>query len=139
MNDYFFAKFTDNNNKDIQGFELRCGNEHLDSFSYNTDQISHFDLVKKKKEFFNFICSKYTDIDRRRLLMVFAYTDDDMLEYYKSEYPIKELQKSGNWYIKDCPKRTERYYKKLTVDEKMFIDIALQKFRERFGYEVSLY
>jgi len=31
-----------------------------------------------------------------RLLMIFAYTDDDMLEYYKSEYPIKELQKSGN-------------------------------------------
>ncbi len=74
-----------------------------------------------------------------RLLMIFAYTDDDMLEYYKSEYPIKELQKSGNQYIKNCPKRTERYYKKLTVDEKMFIDIALQKFRERFGYEVSLY
>ena len=70
------------------------------------------------------------------LLMIFAYTDDDMLEYYKSEYPIKELQKSGNWYIKDCPKRTKRYYKKLAVNEKMFIDVALQKFRERFGYRI---
>ena len=42
-----------------------------------------------------------------------------MLEYYKEQYPIEEKQ-VGNWIYKDCPKRTEKYYKKLTVDEKMF-------------------
>ena len=136
MYNYYFSRLS-NENKNIQGYELKRGNEHLETLSYNIEEIAHTDLARKKKEFFNFICSKYNDIDRRSLLMIFAYCDDDMLEYYKSEYPIKELKTSGNWYIKDCPKRTERYYKKLTADEKMFVEVALQKFRSRFGYKVS--
>lgn len=137
MYNYCFSKIINKNNNNEQGYELRRGDEHLETLLYDIDKISHKELVQKKKEFFNFICSKYTDIDRRSLLMIFAYTDDDMLEYYKSDYPIKDLKTSGNWVIKDCPKRTERYYKKLTEDEKMFVEIALQKFRNRFGYKVS--
>ena len=57
-----------------------------------------------------------------------------MLEYYKEQYPIEEKQ-VGNRIYKDCPKRTEKYYKKLTVDEKMFIDVSLAKLRTRFGYK----
>ena len=137
MCNYYFSKITNKNNNNEQGYELRRGDEHLETLLYDIDKISHKELVQKKKEFFNFICSKYTDIDRRSLLMIFAYNDDDMLEYYKSDYPIKDLKTSGNWVIKDCPKRTERYYKKLTYDEKIFVEIALQKFRNRFGYKVS--
>lgn len=48
-----------------------------------------------------------------------------MLEYYKVQYPIEDKQ-VGNWIYKDCPKRTEKYYKKLTVDEKMFIEVAFR-------------
>lgn len=136
MSKYYFSRITNKNNPNEQGYELKCGNTHLETVLYNIDKISHKDLAKKKKEFFNFICSKYTDIERRPLLMIFAYLDDDMLEYYKSEYPIKELKRIGNWQLQDCPKRTEKYYKKLTQDEKMFIDVALAKFRDRFGYKV---
>ena len=57
-----------------------------------------------------------------------------MLEYYKEQYPIEE-KTVGKWIYKDCPKRTEKYNKKLTKDEKIFIDIALNKFRNRFGYK----
>lgn len=113
----------------------------MEKFSFDGFCLGHLKvnsiLREKRLVFFNFICSKYTDIDRRSLLMIFAYNDDDMLEYYKEDYPIKELKTSGNWVIKDCPKRTERYYKKLTHDEKKFVEVALQKFRERFGYKVS--
>lgn len=137
MYDYHFYQIRSKNNNDEQGYELRRGNEHLETLLYNIDRISIKELKQKKMEFFNFICSKYKDIDRKNLLMIFAYIDDDMLEYYKSEYPIKELKKSGNWVIKDCPKRTERYYKKLTEDEKVFVEVSLQKFRERFGYKVA--
>lgn len=137
MQNYHFYQIRNKNNNDEQGYELRRGEEHLETLLYNIDDISAKELKQKKMEFFNFICSKYTDIDRKNLLMIFAYVDDDMLEYYKSEYPIKELKRSGNWLIKDCPKRTERYYKKLTEDEKIFIEIALQKFRQRFGYKVD--
>lgn len=69
--------------------------------------------------------------------MLFAYMDDDKLDYYKSEYPIKE-KKVGQWVHRGCPQRTKRYYRKLTVDEKMFIDVALQKFRKRLGYNIDL-
>ena len=138
MYNYYFYQIRNKNNNDEQGYELRRDKEHLETLLYNIDNISAKELKQKKMEFFNFICSKYTDIDRKNLLMIFAYVDDDMLEYYKSEYPIKELKKSGNWVIKDCPKRTERYYKKLTEDEKVFVEVALQKFRQRFGYKVDI-
>ena len=138
MHNYNFSQIRNKNNNDEQGYALMRGDEQLETLFYNIDTISAKDLKQKKMEFFNFICSKYTDIDRRNLLMIFAYVDDDMLEYYKSEYPIKELKRSGNWVMKDCPKRTERYYKKLTVDEKVFIEVALQKFRQRFGYKVEI-
>lgn len=137
MQNYHFYQIRNKNNNDEQGYELRRGNKHLETLLYNIDRTSIKELKQKKMEFFNFICSKYTDIDRKNLLMIFAYIDDDMLEYYKSEYPIKELKKSGNWVIRDCPKRTERYYKKLTEDEKIFVEVSLQKFRERFGYKVA--
>ncbi|MBR1618592.1 hypothetical protein IJ674_01705 [bacterium] len=138
MYNYYFYQIRNKNNNDEQGYELRRDKEHLETLLYNIDNISAKELKQKKMEFFNFICSKYTDIDRKNLLMIFAYVDDDMLEYYKSEYPIKELKKSGNWVIKDCPKRTERYYKKLTEDKKVFVEVALQKFRQRFGYKVDI-
>ena len=134
INKTYIGKY-EKNGKLIPG--IWCGEEHLETLLYNIDNISAKELKQKKMNFFNFICSKYIDIDRKNLLMIFAYVDDDMLEYYKSEYPIKELKRSGNWLIKDCPKRTERYYKKLTEDEKVFIEIALQKFRHRFGYKVD--
>lgn len=134
---YYFAEIRNENERDKRCFEFRDGIETLEILSYDIDKISVADAKQKKREFFNFICSKYNDVNRRDLLMLFAYMDDDMLEYYKEQYPIKELQKSGNWLIKDCPKRTERYYKKLTVDEKMFIEHSLQQFRNRFGYKVA--
>lgn len=130
----YFVQFQEKDNKDIHGYKLLLDNKELEILLYDIDKISHKDLIQKKKEFFNFICNKYQDVDRRSLLLIFAYVDDDMLEYYKVQYPIEEKQ-VGNWIYKDCPKRTEKYYKKLTVDEKMFIEVALAKFRTRFGYK----
>ena len=69
--------------------------------------------------------------------MIFAYIDNDMLEYYKEQYPIEE-KAVGKWIYKDCPKRTEKYNRKLTKDEKLFIDVALAKFRSMFGYRVAV-
>ena len=137
MNNYQFIHFQSKNNKDLQGYKLVRGNEELETLEYDIDKISYKELKQRKKEFFNFICSKYQDIERQPLLMIFAYVDDDMLEYYKEQYPIEE-KKVGKWILKDCPKRTEKYYKKITLDEKMFIDVALAKFRERFGYKVAI-
>ena len=57
-----------------------------------------------------------------------------MLEYYKHEYPIIE-KRVGRWIQKNCPIRRERYNKRLTEDEKVFVEIALTKFRARFGYK----
>ena len=92
MFDYSFVQMTNKDNKDIQGYELRCDDEPVETFLYNADKISAKELAQKKKEFFNFICSKYSDdIDRQSFLMIFAYTDDDMLEYYKEQYPIQNL------------------------------------------------
>lgn len=132
MYNYHFYQIKNKNNNDEQGYELRRGKEHLETLLYNIDNISAKELKQKKMEFFNFICSKYTDIDRKNLLMIFAYVDDDMLEYYKSEYPIKELKRSGNWVIKDCPKRTERLNNKLTPDEKVYLQMCLTTFRKKF-------
>lgn len=135
MTNYHFIHFQDKNNKDIQGYILSDGNCELEILSYDIDKISYKDLKQRKREFFNFICSKYDDIDRRPLLLIFAYEDDDMLEYYKEQYPIEE-KVVGKWVYKDCPKRTERYHKKLTPDEKLFVEMSLIKFRNRFGYNV---
>ena len=137
MDNYYFAYFQDKNNKDIQGYKLLLGDEELEVLYYDTDKISYKELKDKKKAFFNFICSKYQDIERQSLLMIFAYIDNNMLEYYKEQYPIEE-KTVGKWIYKDCPKRTEKYNRKLTKDEKLFIDIALTKFRSRFGYRVAV-
>lgn len=67
--------------------------------------------------------------------MIFAYVDDDMLTYYKEQYPIEE-KVVGKWRCKDCPKCTKRYYKKLTEDELIFIKVALAKYRDRLAYKV---
>ena len=137
MDNYYFVYFQDKNNKDIQGYKLLLGDEELEVLYYDTDKISYKELKDKKKAFFNFICSKYQDIERQSLLMIFAYIDNDMLEYYKEQYPIEE-KTVGKWIYKDCPKRTEKYNRKLTKDEKRFIDVALAKFRSRFGYRVAV-
>ena len=107
MDNYYFAYFQDKNNKDIQGYKLLLGDEELEVLYYDTDKISYKELKDKKKAFFNFICSKYQDIERQSLLMIFAYIDNDMLEYYKEQYPIEE-KTVGKWIYKDCPKRTEK-------------------------------
>lgn len=131
---YHFSKFQDKNNSDRQGYVLTRGNEELETLYYDIDKISYAELVQKKKEFFNFICSKYQDVDRRSLLMIFGYIDDDMLIYFKEQYPIEE-KVVGKWIYKNCPKRTKRYYKKLTEDELLFVEVALAKYRERLGYK----
>lgn len=132
---YHFSKFQDKNNSDRQGYVLTRGNEELETLYYDIDKISYLELVQKKKDFFNFICSKYQDVDRRSLLMIFGYIDDDMLIYFKEQYPIEE-KVVGKWTYKNCPKRTKRYYKKLTEDELLFVEVALAKYRERLGYKV---
>ena len=70
MNNYYFIQITAKNNTNIQGYELRCDDIHLETLLYNIEEISHKELVEKKKAFFNFICSKYTDIDRKNLLLM---------------------------------------------------------------------
>ena len=80
---YYFSKFQDKNNPDRQGYVLTRGNEELETLYYDIDKISYVELAQKKKDFFNFICSKYQDVDRRSLLMIFCYIDDDMLIYFK--------------------------------------------------------
>ncbi len=109
MLNYYFTEIRSNENKDVQGYALSLAGKQLETLLYDIDKISYKKLIQKKKAFFNFICSKYTDIDRRSLLMIFAYVDDDMLVYYKEQYPIQEKQ-VGNWIHKDCPQRTEQYY-----------------------------
>ena len=64
MYNYYFYQIRNKNNNDEQGYELRRGKEHLETLLYNIDNISAKELKQKKMEFFNFICSKYTDIDR---------------------------------------------------------------------------
>ena len=132
---YHFSRFQDKHNPDRQGYILSRNNKELETLFYDIDKISYSELVQKKKDFFNFICSKYQDVDRRTLLMIFAYVDDDMLIYYKEQYPIEE-KVVGKWIYKDCPKRTKRYYKKLTEDELIFVEVALAKYRDRLGYKV---
>ena len=68
MSNYHFIHFVEKNNKDIQGYKLVRGNEELEILLYDIDKISYKDLKQRKREFFNFICSKYADIDRRSLL-----------------------------------------------------------------------
>ena len=132
---YNFSRFQDKHNPDRQGYILSRNNTELETLFYDIDKISYAELVQKKKEFFNFICSKYQDVDRSTLLMIFANVDDDMFIYYKEQYPIEE-KVVGKWIYKDCPKRTKRYYKKLTEDELIFVEIALAKYRDRLGYKV---
>ena len=132
---YNFSRFQDKHNSDHQGYILSRNNKELETLFYDVDKISYFELVQKKKDFFNFICGKYRDINRRALLMIFAYVDDDILTYYKEQYPIEE-KVVGKWRYKDCPKRTKRYYKKLTEDELIFVEVALAKYRDRLGYKV---
>ena len=131
---YHFSRFQDKHNPDRQGYILSRNNKELETLFYDIDKISYSELVQKKKDFFNFICSKYQDVDRRTLLMIFAYVDDDMLIYYKEQYPIEE-KVVGKWIYKDCPKRIKRYYKKLTEDELIFVEVALAKYRDRLGYK----
>ncbi len=132
---YHFSRFQDKHNPDRQGYILSRNNKELETLFYDIDKISYSELVQKKKDFFNFICSKYQDVDRRTLLMIFAYVDDDMLIYYKEQYPIEE-KVVGKWIYKDCPKRIKRYYKKLTEDELIFVEVALAKYRKRLGYKI---
>lgn len=132
---YHFSRFQDKHNPDHQGYILSRNNTELETLFYDIDKISYAELVQKKKDFFNFICSKYQDVDRRTLLMIFAYVDDGMLTYYKEQYPIEE-KVVGKWIYKDCPKRTKRYYKKLTEDELILVEVALAKYRDRLGYKV---
>lgn len=131
---YNFSRFQDKYNPERQGYILSRNNTELETLFYDIDKISYVELVQKKN-FFIFICSKYQDVDRRTLLMIFAYVDDDMLTYYKEQYPIEE-KVVGKWRYKDCPKRTKRYYKKLTEDELIFVEVALAKYRDRLGYKV---
>ena len=79
MSNYQFIHFQSKNNKDLQGYKLVRGSEELETLEYDIDKISYKELKQRKKEFFNFICSKYQDIERQPLLMIFAYVDDDML------------------------------------------------------------
>ena len=137
MSNYYPVQIRHADNSDVQGYELKSGDVQLETLAYNIDKFSVEELKQKKKSFFNFICSKYTDIDRRIMLMIFANMDDDMLEYYKEQYPIEE-KTVGKWIYKDCPKRTERYYGKISTDEKIFIEIALHNFQKNFGYKTAI-
>jgi len=110
MLNYYLVQFQEKDNKDIHGYKLQLDDEELEILLYDIDKISHKDLIQKKKEFFNFICNKYQDVDRRSLLLIFAYIDDDMFEYYKEQYLIEEKQ-VGSWIYKDCPKRTKSIIK----------------------------
>ena len=73
---YIFSRFQDKQNPDRQGYILSKNNKELETLFYDIDKISHLELVQKKKDFFNFICSKYQDVDRRTLLLIFAYEDE---------------------------------------------------------------
>ena len=54
---YIFSRFQDKQNPDRQGYILSKNNKELETLFYDIDKISHLELVQKKKDFFNFICS----------------------------------------------------------------------------------
>lgn len=87
---YHFSRFQDKHNPDHQGYILSRNNTELETLFYDIDKISYAELVQKKKEFFNFICSKYQDVDRRTLLMIFAYVDDICLCITKNNIQLKK-------------------------------------------------
>ena len=89
---YIFSRFQDKQNPDRQGYILSKNNKELETLFYDIDKISHLELVQKKKDFFNFICSKYQDVDRRTLLLIFAYEDDDMLGLTASQELVKRVK-----------------------------------------------
>ena len=60
MLNYYFVQFQEKDNKDIQGYKLQLDNEELEILLYDIDKISHKDLIRKKKEFFNFLYATNT-------------------------------------------------------------------------------
>lgn len=89
MNNYHFIHFQSKNNKDLQGYKLVRDNEELEILEYDIDKISNKELKQRKKEFFNFICSKYQNIERQFLLMILLMLMTICLNITKSSIQLK--------------------------------------------------
>lgn len=111
----WFEILQEYNNNDEKILRVVFGRHILKELKYNADKISHSDLVKLKLKFIDEVNQEYPDITKKQLLLAFADSDSDMLEYYKSQCPdVCQIVDGGVIMKTSHPERTERLNNKLT-------------------------
>lgn len=85
----------------------------------------------------------FTKIERKEVLKAWAKVDEQIAEYYKKEYPHGGARANGGrpkGSIKTTPKteRTERFTNAITKEEKEYLGICLEWYRNIKQYNPEL-
>jgi len=117
-------------NKDEVVYRISLGHIQLKALVFNKDHHSHSDNVKVKIKFIEDFFIVYPDIQGIKALRSFAKIDNDMKEYYKTQFPHGGYRKGGG-----RPTGTKKenrsvcFYKAITAKEKKYLEKCLNDFR----------
>ena len=112
----------------------KIGGKAIEKTERLLESIETETTIKRKTNIFISDCCEQFPTKKREILQAFAAECPDAVEYYKAEFPHGGRRKgSGRPKGTKRTNRTQRINISVTPDEKEFILLQLEKYRQEHG------